>query len=432
MRLVRTGRLFAACGALAVVVAVTLPARGQVVVQRVEVLLAIEEVAPHRIVQERLQATVESVAERLLLGRPLDQVLPLGPRLGETIGSVVDRVATGYTVVSAAAQLAAVSTVVIRMRPVGAVIRQVAVRPELRNVSEKVRPLVLSLLQPGAVEEIRTLYLGLPVAAMEWAGPLLEARVRAVIEEALAGFTAGVQVRADPAAQVDVVVTARDSRIVRNIGVRLRSTSIPTMLLDQHAPQIASMAEPVRGLPVTFAQAHRRALERLLNEELAAYPPAQQYRVVATAGLDVAETTYVNVVADSVLYRGRVEAQLNIGAQAPGPAVVAHLGRLVDPRAEVFAELHLVPNTLSMEWKVGGVFAASPAATVGFNYALVARTITVWTTVGLGRDVAVRGAWNVTQQSFEGALTYRINEVLSGELIGTSNGEVWLRLVSNL
>ena len=79
------------------------------------------------------------------------------------------------------------------------------------------------------------------------------------------------------------------------------------------------MAEPLRGLPVAFAESTRRSLERMLNEELAAYPPAVEYNIVATSRLEVAETTYVTVSAESLVYRARVEARLNIGPSAPGP-----------------------------------------------------------------------------------------------------------------
>lgn len=408
------------------------PAFGQGAVERVEVGVTVDGPSPHRVLRERLQATAESIAERLLLGRPLDQLLPLQPRLGETLGSVFERVVTGYAVIGAAVQLGATSTVTVRLRPVGIVMQDVVVMADLRGVHSRLQPLLTGLLQQGAFEEVRVLLVGLPVASLDWAEPVVEARARASVEEAVVGYTAGVKVRPGVAAHVELAIVSSDSRVIRNIGVRFRSGSIPTMLLDQHAPQVASMADPLRGVPVTFAGAHRRALERLINDELLAYPPATQYHIVATAALDIAETTYVNVVADSLLYRGKVEAQLNIGVGAPGPAVVAHLGRLVAPRTEFFVETRLVPNTLSLEGDLGAQFLASPSTLVGVNYAVVGRTVTLRTTMELGRDLSVRGAWNMTQQLFEGALTYRINEFLAGELVGSSRGDMWLRLVSNL
>lgn len=410
----------------------TVPARAQAVVQRVDLEVVVEDPVPHPVVRERLVATVQSVVDRLLVGRSLDQLTPATPQLGETIASVVDRVATGYAVAGTAIQIAAVTTVRVHLRPLGTVIAGTEVLPDLRVVHARVQPLARELLQTAA-PRISALYTGLPVAAMPWAEPLLEASARGAVEDGLAGFTAAIRVRVqDDRARAEVALLPRDSRVVRNIGVRFRSTSIPTMLLDPHGPAVASMADPLRGLPVAFAQAHRAALARLITDDLAAYPPARQYRIIATAVLDVGETTFITVVADSVLYRARVQAELNIGTRAPGPAVAGHLGRVLTPGTELYIDIRLVPNTLSLEWQFGAQTAITPSVTVGAAYALVAQETTVWAALQVGLDTGLRGTWALSTQTFEGALTYRFNEFLAGELVGTSRGDWWLRLISNL
>lgn len=418
---------------LAAALVLTSPALGQATVQRIELEVTIDGPPPHAIIRERLRATVQSVIERLLAGRPLDQLTILQPRLGETIASVVDRVATGYAVSSTSVRLGVTSEVVVRLQPLGPLIREAEVVSDLRAVHSRLHALVAFLSQQSPEPEIRALFTGLPQAALAWAQPILESQAREAVERALAGFTAAVRARVrGESAQVEVVLAPRDTRVIRNIGVRFRSSSIPTMLLDQHNPAVASMAEPLRGLPVAFAQAHRSAIEALIKEDLTAYPPARQYGIIATPALDVAETTFVTVVADSVVYRARVEAQLNVGAQAPGPAVVGHLGRLIASGTEAFVELRLVPTPLSMDWHAGAQITLSPSTAVGASYAIVARETTVWTAVRAGLDTGVRASWNLGTDSFEGALTYRFNEFLSGELIATSRGLWWLRLVSNL
>ena len=408
------------------------PARGQAAVQRVTVELTFDGATPHPIIRERLEATVASVAERLLLGRPLEQVTALLPRPEETIAGVVERVTAGYAVADAAVRPGIVTTVAVRLRPLGAVVRDVAVILDLRAVHPRVQPLLTTLVQTGAAAEVRALVTALPVASLEWAGPLLELRVRDVVEAALPGFTATARIHPGESAQLDLPIVPKDSRVIRNIGVRFRSTSIPIVLLDQHGPQVASMAEPLRGLPVAFAEAFRRALERLLNEELAAYPPADEYNIVATSRLEVAETTYLTVSAESLVYRARVEARLNIGPSAPGPEVVAHLGRLIAPPLEPFVEIRLVPTPLSLTADLGIRYEVSPVSSLGATYAPSTQETMLWTTVQVSPDLGLRGEWALPTQIFEGTLTYRINEFLAWELIGTSRGDVWLRLTSNL
>src|SRR5713101_9356991 len=118
---------------------------------------------------------------------------------------------------------------------------------------------------------VQSLLVGLPVAALDWAGPLVAQHVREMVETALPGFTASYRLRPAERSTLDLTIVPKDSRVVRNIGVRFRSESIPLVLLDQHGPQVASMADPLRGLPVAFVDAQRRSLERFLNEEIAVY-----------------------------------------------------------------------------------------------------------------------------------------------------------------
>lgn len=423
----RTASVLLVC----VVLGAGLPALAQTTVQRVDVRVTFENGPPHSLIVERLQAAAQNVLDRLLVGRPLDQLQALQPRLQDTIAAVLDRVATGYAVSGSAAQLGVTSSVTLVLRPVGAVMQEAIVRADLAIMHPRIRPLAEGALQSRA-GEIRGLLTNLPIAALEWAEPIIATRSREIVEGAVPGYSAAIRVTAGTTPIIEVALTVRDSRIIRDIGVRFRSSSIPTLLLDQNAPQVISMAEPLRGLPVAFAEAQRGTLARVINEDLAISPPVRQYRIVATVGLDVGETTYVNVVADSLLYRGRVEAHLNVGPSAPNPVLLAHLGRLVHPSTELFVEMRLVPNTLSMDWDVGAQYQLSTDTAIGVSYTVGARSASAWTIVRFGRDVSARGKWNLTQQAFEGALTYRVNEFLAGEVVATSLGQVWLRLISNL
>ena len=414
--------------ALLVMLLAAPPAFGQEAVQRVDVQVVYDGPAPHTVVRDRILATVSSVAERLLLGRSLDAAAQLQPRLAETFVGVLGRVITGYTVASAVADVGAVTAVVVRLRPERPLIGETAVRLDLREVPVRLHPLMTMLLQPSA-GELRTLPANLPVAA-DWAVPLIEDQGRGIVERGLTGYTAAVTLRGAPAA-VEVAVRPRDTRVIRNVGVRFRSTTMPNLLLDPHAPAVTSLSAFLRGVPVAFVVEQVDALERIITDDLRAYPPVEQYRMVATASLQVGETTFVTIVADSLSYHASVEAQLNIGAGAPGPAVVARAGRFLTPGVDAFFELRLVPNTLSFDWDLGGSVALGPATAVGISYTVPTSAVTVWTTIGISPDWTVRGSWNTTDRSFEAAVRYRLNAFLAWELVGVP-GQVWVRLVSNL
>lgn len=427
--LTAAGRRTAACSLALLLLLGPWAVAGGVVVEGVEVHLAVDGSVPPA-VQARLQSTVETVAQRLLVGRPVDQLRPGLAQLRATLTAVVDRVVGGYAVAEARVDVGPTAVVAVRLRPAPPLVQGVEVLPR-SDVDPAVAALVLQPVQQTVAPAVRTMLAGLPVQALEWAGPIVADEVRRAVEDALPGFSGTVRVRGGRVARVDVHLLPRDGRVVRDIGVRFRSGSIPFLLLEQHAPAVLSMAGPIRGLPVAFAQGRREALERLLAERLRAYPPAAEYRVVARPVLSVGETTYVTVIADSLLWLGRVEAQLNVGTRAPGPELRAHLGRLFG-RLEAFAEVGLLPNTLSARYDLGLRYALDAVWDVGAAYTLNTGEATGFVTYRVGPDVSVRLAYLLEAQQVEGSVRYRFTEFLSGEIVGRSGGDYWVRLISNL
>lgn len=401
-----------------------------VTVQTIEIRLAVDGGGAPQVVRTRLLETVGTVAQRLLLGRPVDQLRPAQTQLQSTLSTVVDRVISGYSVVDTRIEVGATAVIALRLRPDPPLIHTVEVVPRT-GVHPAVAPLVLQPVEQILVPAVRGLLLGLPVGALDWVTPLIVDEVRRAAEEALPGFTVGVRVRPAAQSRVEIELITREGRVVRDIGVRFRSGSIPMLLLEQHAPAVLSLTEPLRGLPVVFAERHRAALERLLRDRLRAYPPVVEYHIVVRPVLHVAETTYLTVVADSLLYLGRVEAEVNVGTRAPAPELRLHLGRLIGG-LEIFGEVVLVPNTLSARYDVGVRYRLNESVDAGLNVTLNAPSTTGWVVYRLSPDLSLRTAYEVHQRRLEGSLRYRFNEFLSGELVGTSRGEYWIRLISNL
>ncbi len=399
-------------------------------VQRVEVSLTVEDGAPHALIVRRLAESIGTAAERLLIGRDSEVVARQEAALSGVLREVVDRVISGYRVTALGFQAGATTTVVVRVQPRPPILGDVPIATAFEGIHQDARPLVAETLQP-VMPEIRRLMFGLPVEALEWAGPIVERRITELVEGAATGFTGVGRIETAPAARLVMTIASRDARVVRDIGVRFRSSSIPFVLLEPHAPQVVSMAELLRGLPVVFVAAHRARFEAIIATRLAAYPPVREYGIVARPVLQVAEVALITVLADSTLYRGRIEARLNIGTQAPPPDIRAQLGRAFGG-VEPFVELSLFPSTLAFRWALGLRIDVSPEVAVGIKAHMTGEDQETFLTYRLSPDLTMRGAYFVQSGTVEGTLTYRLNEFLSWEGVATSRGVVWLRVVSNL
>ena len=414
-----------------VLVSATLsPARAADPIQRVEVRLTIEGGDPHPLIIRRIVDAIGITAERLLVGRDSELVGRQEAALTGVLREVVDRVVRGYRVTALSFQPGVTTAVLVRLQARLPILSEVPVVTVLDAVHPDAQPLVRAVLEP-AIPDLQGLLLRLPVESLEWAAAIVERRTTEVVEGAAVGFTATGRVETAPAARIVVSVVARDSRVIRDIGVRFRSASIPFVLTNQHAPQVVSMAEPLRGLPVAFALAQRTRLEAMIRERLAAYPPVRQYGIVAQPVLQVGEVTYVTVLAESTLYRGRVEARINFGSQAPPTDVRLQLGRALGS-FEPYMELTLVPSTLSLRWAVGLRLQVGSHATIGIKTGFAGDDQETFLTYRLSPDLHLRGAYLPRIDVIETTLSHRVNEVFSWEAVATSRGMVWVRLVGNL
>lgn len=417
--------------ALVVILAASaVPARAADPIQRVEVGLVVEGGDPHPLVARRIVEAIATASERLLLGRDSEVVARQEPALAGVLREVIDRVVRGYRTVGLGFQTGATTVVRIQLQPRPPMLVEVPVVTSMPGLHPDAQPLVRASLEP-VVLELRRLVARLPAEALEWAAPIVERRITELVEGAAPGFTGTARIESDPPWRVAVSVTARDTRVIRDIGVRFRSSSIPFVLLEGHGPQVASMAEPLRGLPVAFALAQRTRLESLVGEQLGAYPPVRQYGVVAIPTLRIAEVTYLSVLADSTLYRGRAEARLNFGADAPAPDIRVQLGRLFGS-VEPFVEMTLVPSSFAWRWAAGLRVQTGTELTMGVLTRFEFEGLEPFVQYRLSPDMHIHGAFKPRSELIEMTLTYRINEFLSWEAVATSRGAVWLRLASNL
>jgi hypothetical protein len=400
-------------------------------VQRIEVRLTIEDGEPHPLVVRRIVDSVGSAAERLLVGRDSEVIARQEAQLVAVLRDVVDRVVRGYRVVAMSFEAGTLTVVSTRLAPRPPTFAgDVRIDVTAPTVHADAQPLVRAVLGP-ALPRIRDSLNRLPVEALEWAGPILEQEAARAVEAAVEGFTGTARIEGSPGPRVVLSLAPRDSRVIRDIGVRFRSSSIPYMLLGQHSPQVVSMAEPLRGLPVVFATAQRARFEELIARRLEAYAPVREYAIIARPLLQVAEVTYVTVIADSTLYRGRLEARLNVGSQAPPPDVRAQIGRAFGS-LEPYVQLTLTPSTLGVRFTLGLKVEVGSLITVGVETSADAGGPDPFATLRLSPDLQLRGSYTARDNILETSITYRLNEFIALEGVGTSRGIYWLRIVSNL
>jgi len=99
---------------------------------------------------------------------------------------------------------------------------------------------------------------------------------------------------------------------------------------------------------------------------------------------------------------------------------------------EPYVELALAPSTLSLRTAIGARIELGSHVTIGFRTGLDGDNQEASLTYLISPNLHVRGAYFLRTETIETTLGYRLNESFSWEVVATSRGTVWVRLVGNL
>ena len=220
-----------------------------------------------KVLLERMSASMQTVAEQLLLDKDTEKVEPVRSEYTRLLGEVGDRVLNGYQMEQVMLQLGTQTQVTMVVSPWNEVINDVFVDLQFSGVEENTAALLQSKL-PELQKQLEDVLQGSSADASDWAGGVLRRLVRVKVEAELPEFRAAV-VREDRRTVIQVVVYPV-GQLVQSIDYEMVSQSIPNLLLLNIKQRYAQKTQELRGLPVIYVSRHKEELERSLLAELSA------------------------------------------------------------------------------------------------------------------------------------------------------------------
>ncbi|HBQ30631.1 MAG TPA: acylphosphatase, partial [Mitsuokella multacida] len=125
------------------------------------------------LVQQRMERSVQVIAEQLLLGMPADSSAADAAAQSEVIRQVFDKVLVGYTVRGVSLRLGDTADVTVELMPWSDQIRTISVETSVEGMPPEVERLVRQDLADVGSVFSDALY-GLPVAAADWTNGVLK------------------------------------------------------------------------------------------------------------------------------------------------------------------------------------------------------------------------------------------------------------------
>ena len=398
------------------------------VVESVLVTVVTQDITSSRVVK-RMSESVKTIGEHILLGRKITEVSERRESYEKLVRDVFDRVLVGYTLEEVRIEAGTTARIQISLVPWGDTVREVSIQTDYSGIAPDAVPLIQADMG-GLHEDIRGALIGLPVDAVDWASAIARDLIREILRQKLPDFYFSLDVEAGRQTNVRLSMFPV-GQLVKTTSVSLRSNSIPNLLLVHARPEVEKETNAMRGLPVTYVLNHMDYFKTRISRAALTDPVIRQFGLkvapVIRPGVDT--ETMVTVEADT--WRINAEAYLDVGRNIDNVSGMAHIGRTLGKRDEIFLEMKVHPGSMSWEFLPSWGHQFGSETWSGVHYRTNDQEFALWLQQGLG------GRWSLYAERWpdlkwtEVRLRYKLHDFLSVEFV-IDNEANWVRLVGHL
>lgn len=398
-------------------------------VDSVTVSVKSDGVAPPARVAKRMELSVATVGEHVLVGKKIADIEANPEAYEKVIKEVFDRVLVGYFVKEVSITPGETAKVAVVIKPWGEVVREVSLETDFGNLP----PAAIELIKQdmGNIQEkFSNVLIGMPVDAMDWAGSVSKAVIREALADQLPEFRAGLEFVPGSVTVVKLSLTPIGP-VVRDVNVTLRSRTLPNLILMDTRPAVEEEATSLRGLPVAFVERHNDAFTGRMKAAAMKHSVAKRYGFDLTASLNSGPETNVQIGAETTKYNIGLEAYLDMGRATDDTSLRLHVGQRIGKTDELFLETTFIPGTVSWEFVPGWGHRLGARTEAGVKYNLSSDKGLLWLKQDLGSGWMLRLERTPADGRNELGVRYKLHDYLSAEYIFTRNDK-WLRLIGNL
>lgn len=390
------------------------------------------------LVQQRMERSVQVIAEQLLLGMSLDSSDADAAAQSEVIRQVFDKVLVGYTVRGVSLRLGDTADVTVELMPWSDQIRTISVSVEtsVEGMPPEVERLVRQDLADVGSVFSDALY-GLPVAAADWTNGVLKHHLETYLASHLPEFRGDFEIDTEGScANVRLTVYPR-LPVIRTADLSMRSDTIPNLTLLNHRELMQEQVDMLVGVPVAFVARHQHDFEQLFAERLDAQRDFQALRMKTVVTIAPQERMAVMSRSDSSRYRARLTGWVDMGRkeskyerEMDSLRFRLHAGRMVTARDELFTQLDFMPQKVDWGWEMGYSHRIGMGTTPMLRYDMREKRFVLGAMQALAPRWQLRYEYRFTDHLGEAGLLYQIHDFLGVEYV-LDKTQGWLRLIGN-
>lgn len=408
-----------------------LPAQAAETVDNVSVHVEAAEGLPP-LIQQRMQASVKTIAEQLVVGSSLGRVAAAKAEYENIIHQVFDKILVGYSVAEVRLVPGTDTQVFVRLMPWSEIIQKVELSIVVDGLPAEIGTLALQDLE-GVDRVFCQSLQGLPVDATDWSNGVLKRSLNEFMEAHLPEFRADFDLEPGSVAKVKLVVYPRGP-VVRTVDLQMRSDTVPNLMLLEYRQKMQDQANSMLGVPVAFVSRHAAYFQGRVKAAIDETPNFKFFKLQSVIDLQPGEQAVVVSRSNTSKYRLRVEGRIDMGrgqSNTDGStSFVGLVGVMLSPQDQLFTQVEFYPQAVKAIWYGGYSRSIGNGNEVFGKYNFSSNNYVV------GADRQFDDRWKLRYEYAhdtglgEWGLRYKLHDFVGLEYI-VNHEDRWLRLIGN-
>lgn len=382
------------------------------------------------LIQKRMQASVQTIGEQLLIGRAISEAMDNKGSYENIIHEVFDKILVGYSVENVKLNVAENTQITVKLLPWSDVIRSVNVVINVEGMPTKVTQLALKDMA-GVESVFEETLIGLPVDATDWSNGVLKRSLNDFMAKHLPEFRADFEMETDRVTKVKLVVYPKVP-VVRSVDLSMRSDTMPNLTMLGHRQLMQEKVDVMLGVPVAFVARHVDTFQKSLQETLDSTWDFKTYGMHTTVTLQPGQKTTVISRSNSEWNRFRIEGWVDIGRKNQNDNTMfrTHIGRMLSQQDEIFVFADVYPQDIKWNFSIGYIRSLSTNLQAVIRYDLDKKCFIIGGEKKFNSRWLLRYEYRWADAKAEAAIRYKMHDFLSLEYAVDNDGN-WLRLIGN-
>ncbi|AZR73974.1 hypothetical protein BBF96_11580 [Anoxybacter fermentans] len=299
----------------------------------------------HPKIAKRIKESILKVANKVLVGQEIIVIKKTRDEICQIMKTVFNRVLKGYRVIDVSLIVGEKTIIFLKLEPTSILVEKVNLNLKLRGINDRIVRAVDREIA-AIVQDVENFMVGLPIESLVWASDVIEPLLHRLIQWQLPGFESTVKLDIGSEIKVDLTLIPK-GQLVNDIQLDLKTDSLPQLLVILLEESIEEKLAVFEGIPVEFLEKYRDRLIQAIEDEIDKRGWSKFIYLNSKPEVRIGSTTHLTLNVDWIDYQIDFIGELNIGINAPEPALHLSLGKKVGPDTMLKLRDQIILNKLS-------------------------------------------------------------------------------------